>query len=854
MKSNKTKSAVTALVVAAMLCSVTLPIKAVESQWVNNDGLWSYVKNDNSLATGWLEDGDCWYVFDENGIMRTGWIASHEHWYFMGESGVMQVDAWVEDNGSLYYLKGTGVMAKDYVKDGYELTSDGKAIPLAESNSIVVTDPNAITGEVIEGNLYVDVTAAKEIELSKVIIKGKLVVLGDNETAGKVVLKDSTVDTISNQTRNTEVVLSGETKVKAIVLEETALVTPDKNFNGEVETIEVQSTTKDEIKIEVPTQEVMTRTYASINIQAPVENLEVITDTQIKVNADVKNVVVTETAKDTKVEVAKGSTIGTLTADAAVKIDGNGTVNKVEVNADGVEAGKDTIIKDVDKADEVEKAPEVNKPSTGGSSGGGGYVPPVVEKGVKNEAELIAALKELTDGGEILIGKNFTTGRQININQDMIPEDVKSFTIDGQGNAITYLSQNEENSYVIAFNNLSAQVILKNVKLTGADTSLLVNGSSVQMEGKVDVSGNTASGIELARLTGESGKSSLDVTKANIVNTSEFREPNGQNNLPTILAKGTDQIEVISDASNDLHNKNVTGQVEYYLNNIKYEVDTEDSFQKMLNDYIQGDTVILTDDITLFDNATFTDDVTLDMNGKTIKINEGKGSLKIAPTKTMKVIGSGHIEGCLYADNRFQNGSTLKIYVNDDFTINSSNTGGWAVYGGFGTIIEIDGGTYSSNEKATAGVIHTLGNELVVENAIINVEVASVMNAYGIYSSANSNVLKNVIVNGKYSTCGNFNNEYGKTVITNSEFHTTKITDDGFSSATLLYQGELEISRSKITRVNVGILYNRSWPAPTEVEGLTYNKDDVEFININNNQLPDVDYRNEEATKDALFD
>ena len=84
MKSNKTKSAVTALVVAAMLCSVTLPIKAVESQWVNNDGLWSYVKNDNSLATGWLEDGDCWYVFDENGIMRTGWIASHEHWYFMG--------------------------------------------------------------------------------------------------------------------------------------------------------------------------------------------------------------------------------------------------------------------------------------------------------------------------------------------------------------------------------------------------------------------------------------------------------------------------------------------------------------------------------------------------------------------------------------------------------------------------------------------------------------------------------------------------------------------------------------------------------------------------------------------------
>ncbi|PXX80526.1 N-acetylmuramoyl-L-alanine amidase family protein [Dielma fastidiosa] len=847
MKSNKTKSAVTALVVAAMLCSVTLPIKAVESQWVNNDGLWSYVKNDNSLATGWLEDGDCWYAFDENGIMRTGWIASHEHWYFMGESGVMQVDAWVEDNGSLYYLKGTGVMAKDYVKDGYELTSDGKAIPLAESNSIVVTDPNAISGEVIEGNLYVDVTAAKEIELSKVIIKGKLVVLGDNETAGKVVLKDSTVDTISNQTRNTEVVLSGETKVKAIVLEETALVTPDKNFNGEVETIEVQSTTKDEIKIEVPTQEVMTRTYASIDIQAPVENLEVITDTQIKVNADVKNVVVTETAKDTKVEVTKGSTIGTLTADAPVKIDGNGTVNKVEVNADGVEAGKDTIIKDVDKADEVEKAPEVNKPSTGGSSGGGGYVPPVVEKGVKNEAELIAALKELTDGGEILIGKNFTTGRQININQDMIPEDVKSFTIDGQGNAITYLSQNEENSYVIAFNNLSAQVILKNIKLTGADTSLLVNGSSVQLEGKVDVSGNTASGIELARLTGESGKSSLDVTKAKVVNTSEFREPNGQNNLPTILAKGTDQIEVISDASNGLHSKNVTGQVEYYLNNIKYEVDTEDSFQKMLNDYIQGDTVVLTDDITLSENATFNEDVILDINGTTITINEGKGSLRISPAKKLEVLGSGTVIGCFYAEKNFRSGSTLKISVDatNEFKVNAKNDNGWAIYGTKGCVIEIDGGIYSSSAIGNAGVIQMVdeNNSLTVKNAIVNVETSTVIGATGIYSHATNTVLDNVVVNGNYSACGKFNYAYGKTIISNSKFYTTKRADEGYSAPTIIYQGELEITNSEITRVNVGILYEKPNTVLTSVEGLTYDKNNLFFHSAIDNKYLDIDYQ-----------
>gem|GEM_PF-2626659 len=370
MKSNKTKSAMTALVIAAMLCSAAMPIRAAEAQWVNNNGTWSYVKEDGSIAKGWIKDGDCWYAFDDNGAMRTGWIASNEHWYFMGESGVMQADAWVEDSGARYYIKGTGVMAKDYVKDGYELTEDGKAIPLAESKSVVLTDPEAIEGEVIEGNLYVDVTTAKALELKGVTVKGKLVIIGDNKTAGKLTITDSKIEAISTQTRNTEVVLSGETEVNTIVLEETAAVTPDKNFKGEVEKIEVQSTTKGEIVIEVPAQEVSTRTYASVDIQAPVESLEVKTDTQIKVNADVKNVVVTESAKDTAIEVSKGSTVGTLTADAPVSIDGKGTVNKVEANVDGVEAGKDTVIKDVETGKDVEQAPEVNKPSTGGSSGG----------------------------------------------------------------------------------------------------------------------------------------------------------------------------------------------------------------------------------------------------------------------------------------------------------------------------------------------------------------------------------------------------------------------------------------------------------------------------------------------------
>ena len=436
MKSNKTKSAMTALVVAAMLCSAAMPIRAAEAQWVNNNGTWSYVKEDGSKAKGWIKDNDCWYAFDDNGAMRTGWIASNEHWYFMGESGVMQADAWVEDNGARYYIKGTGVMAKDYVKDGYELTVDGKAIPLAESKSVVLTDPEALEGEVIEGNLYVDVTTAKALELKGVTVKGKLVVIGDNKTAGKLTITDSKIEAISTQTRNTEVVLSGETEVKTIVLEETAAVTPDKNFKGEVEKIEVQSTTKGEVVIEVPAQEVSTRTYASVDIQAPVESLEVKTDTQIKVNADVKNVVVTESAKDTAIEVSKGSTVGTLTADAPVSIDGKGTVNKVEANVDGVEAGKDTVIKDVETGKDVTEAPKENKPSTGGSSSGGSTVTSTTYE-VSDEATLLEALSKAAARDTIKFKNDFEVSTKnfvIAYNENKVNADI---TIDLNGMKLT---------------------------------------------------------------------------------------------------------------------------------------------------------------------------------------------------------------------------------------------------------------------------------------------------------------------------------------------------------------------------------------------------------------------------------
>lgn len=166
--------------------NTTLNVKAAEAQWVKKDGQWSYIKENGEPATGWLKDGNCWYAFNSEGVMRTGWVASNEHWYYMGESGVMQSGTWIESQGSMYYVKGTGQMAKDYIKDDYELNDYGQAIPLADSNSVIADDIEALKGSVIEGNLYIDVTNKKNIELSDVTVKGKLVIIGDNASSANI--------------------------------------------------------------------------------------------------------------------------------------------------------------------------------------------------------------------------------------------------------------------------------------------------------------------------------------------------------------------------------------------------------------------------------------------------------------------------------------------------------------------------------------------------------------------------------------------------------------------------------------------------------------------------------------------
>lgn len=79
------------------IISQTAPIQAQSG--------WQYKKADGSIATGWTCIENQWYYFDSTGAMKTGWFQ--------------------DTSGKWYYLKESGIMAKDTVIDGYKIGSDG---------------------------------------------------------------------------------------------------------------------------------------------------------------------------------------------------------------------------------------------------------------------------------------------------------------------------------------------------------------------------------------------------------------------------------------------------------------------------------------------------------------------------------------------------------------------------------------------------------------------------------------------------------------------------------------------------------------------------------------------------------
>ena len=234
--------------------------------------------------------------------------------------------------------------------------------------------------------------------------------------------------------------------------------------------------------------------------------------------------------------------------------------------------------------------------------------------------------------------------------------------------------------------------------------------------------------------------------------------------------------------------------------------------------------ILLAGDIALDAGVEFSYDAKLDLNGHTLTIQDGAASVKALSGTTLTVSGDGTVNGVLYADKN----ATLIVNAGENFTVNSKSAMGWAVYGAMGSAVEINGGVYTSPAEYNGAVIHSLGSDLTVKDAEVQVESASVMNSYGIYSNASTSYLENVTVNAQYSRAVYLSNQYGSSVIKGGTFITDKVAEGWNPNPTIQYAGTLDISGASITRVGTGILYKVNYPKPTQVEGLT--QSDLTFV------------------------
>ncbi len=170
---------------------------------------------------------------------------------------------------------------------------------------------------------------------------------------------------------------------------------------------------------------------------------------------------------------------------------------------------------------------------------------------IKDQKGLKAALDN-ENIVELKLADSFETTEKINI--------FRSVNIDGGDNTIIFAGNEEgwQGNYVLQVYNETEEVVvnISNIKLTGGDAGLLVNGANVVLEGTIDVSDNEYGGIESGKGSNVQSSSTLDVTNATLVNTTEAY------GLPTIWE---DEVTNTVIGVDDLYEIEKGEQPQYYL-------------------------------------------------------------------------------------------------------------------------------------------------------------------------------------------------------------------------------------------------------------------------------------------------
>jgi SH3-like domain-containing protein len=179
----------------------------------------------------------------------------------------------------------------------------------------------------------------------------------------------------------------------------------------------------------------------------------------------------------------------------------------------------------------------------------------VIQDSIANVGTLEEFKAALADASKTLINltADFTTTEKILVSRDGV-------TINGNNKTITFTGDETgwQGNYVLHVYKATG-VTIKDIKLTGGDAALLVNGSEVTLEGAIDVSGNEFGGIESSKGVGVEKDPKLTVTDATFTNTTEAY------GLPTIWEDQIKETVVAADEQFTVNEEVREGQVQYYL-------------------------------------------------------------------------------------------------------------------------------------------------------------------------------------------------------------------------------------------------------------------------------------------------
>ena len=147
-------------------------------------------------------------------------------------------------------------------------------------------------------------------------------------------------------------------------------------------------------------------------------------------------------------------------------------------------------------------------------------------KTVKNQDELKSALND-DSIDTIILGSDIETTEKINITRPIY--------LDGKNHTIKYVGKFGESDdftvwagiYVLQVYKTNATI--KDIKLTGGNAALLINGSVVKLEGTIDVSGNGFGGIELGK-----GANVSEAPRVDLDSSTELKNESESNDRPTL--------------------------------------------------------------------------------------------------------------------------------------------------------------------------------------------------------------------------------------------------------------------------------------------------------------------------------